>query len=370
MRGNRRSSRSAYMEWAKLRAGARFDLAGSDVGSLRLADFPASAEEILAALELTGAAGYGHGPLIERIAAKAGVEVDRVVLAAGTSMANHLAFAALLEPGDEVLIESPTYEILVDVARYLGAEVRRFRRRFEDGWAVDPEEIARATTARTRLVVLTNLHNPSGVRTPDPTIGRAAEIVADRGARLLVDEVYLDACFDPAARSAVHLGPNVLVTASLTKAYGLSGLRCGWVLAPSELAGRMRRLGDLHEASAAHPAERLAVLAFDRLDRVAERARDRLTRNRATLDSFLDGRPELSTVRPAGGTIVFPRLADGGVDPFCRRLRERWETSVVPGRFFGAVDHFRVGIGADPAVVEEGLRRLALALQETRSTPA
>lgn len=369
MRAPRRESGSPYMEWAKLHAHARFDLAASGVGSLPLselmAELPVPLEEVVAALEITGDPGYGYPPLLARLAAKAGVSGECVVSATGTSMANYLALASVLDPGEEVLIEEPTYELLVSTARYLGAEVRRFPRRFEDGWAVDPAEVERALTPATRLVVVTNLHNPSGVRTPDQVLARVAALAGDADARLLVDEVYLEACFDAPGRSAFHLGPNVLATASLTKAYGLSGLRCGWILAPPALAERMRHLDDLHGASAAHPAERLSVLALDHLAPIAERARTRLAKNRALLERFLDTRSDLAAVRPEAGTIAFPRLLRGDVDPLCRHLRARHDTTVVPGRFFGEPEHFRVGIGGETEVVEEGLRRLERALDET-----
>lgn len=369
MTGPRRESRSPYMAWAKLHAHARFDLAASGVGSLPLAELPVAPEEVLAALEITGEAGYGYPPLIERLAARAGVATENVVCATGTSMANHLALASVLDPGDEVLIEQPTYELLVSAARYLGAEVRRFPRRFENGWAVDPAAVERALTPRTRLVVVTNLHNPTGVRTPDEVLARLAALAGRQDARLLVDEVYLEACFDAPGRSAFHLGPNVVATASLTKAYGLSGVRCGWVLAPPALAERMRRLDDLYGASAAHPAERLSVLALDHLAPIAERARTRLAANRTLAERFLDARSELAAVRPEAGTIVFPRLLRGDVDELCRVLRERYDTSVAPGRFFEEPRHFRLGLGAETGVVEEGLRRLGLALDElVRST--
>jgi len=362
MSAPRRDSRSPYMEWAKLHAHARYGLAASGVGSLPLSELPVPPEEVLAALEITGEPGYGYPPLIERLAARSGVPTECVVCATGTSMANHLAMAALLDPGDEVLIEQPTYELLVSAARYLGAEVRRFPRRFEDAWSVDPEAVERALTPRTRLVVVTNLHNPTGVRTPDEVLARVAAVAGENDARLLVDEVYLEACFDPAARSAFHLGPNVLTTSSLTKVYGLSGVRCGWVLAPPALAERMRHLDDLYGASAAHPAERLSVLALDHLGPIAERARARLAANRSLLEAFLDARRDLEAVRPEHGTIAFPRFLDGDVEELCRSLRERYDTSVVPGRFFEAPDHFRVGIGAETEVVAEGLRRLGRAL--------
>src|SRR5262249_19041813 len=156
--------------------------------------------------------------------------------AMGTSMANHLAMAALVSPGDEVLIERPAYEPLVALARYLGAHVTRFERPFESGFAVDPDIVAAALTPRTKLVVLTNLHNPSGAFTDEATLTRVGEAARSVGARVLVDEAYLDAVFDELARTALRLGPTFVVTGSLTKVYGLSGLRCGWILAETSLA--------------------------------------------------------------------------------------------------------------------------------------
>ena len=118
------SKRSRYMEWAKTRSTARFNLATSGLTSVPITEFPLRMEE----LEVTGGDGYGYGPLLERIARHTGAPLECIVTAEGTSMANHLALAALLEPGDEVVIEEPTYGLLLDVAHYLGARVKRIAR--------------------------------------------------------------------------------------------------------------------------------------------------------------------------------------------------------------------------------------------------
>ena len=154
---NPEKKRSAYMEWAKTRSTAPFNLATSGLTSVLLADFPLQVEE----LEITGG-GYGYGPLLERIARHTGAPVESIVTAEGTSMANHLAMAALLEPGDEVVIEEPTYGLLLDVLHYLGARVKRVARRFENNFDLALPEMEEAITPATRLVVLSNLHNPTG----------------------------------------------------------------------------------------------------------------------------------------------------------------------------------------------------------------
>ncbi len=357
---SRREIGSVYMEWAKLHSKARFGLAGSDLLHYPFAELHARMED----LSLSPPGGYGYRPLLERLAARASISVDRVVHAQGTSMANHLAMAALIEPEDEVLIEQPGYEPIVAAAQYLGAKVRRFPRKFEDGFQVDPREIERTISPRTRLIVITNLHNPSGVRTPDSILRMVGEIARSLGAHVLVDEVYLEACFDSPWQSAIHLGPNFIVTSSLTKAYGLTALRCGWVFAAPALAERMWRINDLYGASSPYPTDLLSVVALDQLPQIRARAKKLLDTNRALLKTFLGSRKDLLAIWPEAGTIIFPQLSSGHADAFCQLLREKYETGVVPGRFFVAPEHIRIGIGGETDTVGEGLRRIGAALDE------
>ena len=153
-----RKKQSEYMNWAKTQSRARFNLATSGVGA-----FPLSELGALPPLEINGDNSYGYAPLQCAIAERQGVDPACVVTAAGTSGANYLAFATLLEPGDEVVVEHPTYGLLVDSLEYVGAVVKRFARTPENGFALDPAAVRRAVTPRTRLIVITNLHNPSSV---------------------------------------------------------------------------------------------------------------------------------------------------------------------------------------------------------------
>jgi len=351
---------SPYMEFAKLRSGAKYNLATSGIMSYPLADLPVRIE----ALEINGPTVYGYAPLQERIAAYNGVSPDCVLKADGTSLANHLAMAATFDPGDEVLIEHPTYELLESAALYLGADLRRFERRFEDGFRINPGEVERQITRRTKLIILTNLHNPSGAYADEATMQAVGETAKAHGARMLVDEVYLETFYGRRPRPAFHLGDHFLVTSSLTKAFGLSGLRCGWVLCSPELAHRMWRINDLYAATPAHPAELLSVIALDHLDKIAARAKRLLDQNRKSMDAFLGSRADLDFHRTSEGTIVFPKLRQGSVDDFLHLLREKYETSVVPGEFFDMPQHFRIGIGGDPEMTRIGFERLSLALDE------
>jgi aspartate/methionine/tyrosine aminotransferase len=368
MSGSARTKRSLYMEWAKTRSHAKFNLATSGLMSVPFAEFPVRLDE----LEITAPGAYGYEPLRERIARHTGVPGESVVAATGTSMANHLAMAAILEPGDEILIEQPTYGPLLDVAEYLSARVKRFQRRFDSGFALDMEELERCITPNTRLIVLTNLHNPSGALIPAETLLVIGKMAHRAGAHVLVDEVYLEMLFGRSAPFCFPLGGTIalasenpfIVTTSLTKVYGLSGLRCGWILASPDLAERMWLLNDLFGSVAAHAAERLSVMALDHLQQFRERAQSLLAANRALLDAFLDSRRDLECFRPPAGTVVFPRLTRGDPETFFKLLREKYETTVVPGKFFEMPQHFRIGIGGGTAGLRTGLERLSAALDE------
>jgi aspartate/methionine/tyrosine aminotransferase len=187
------------------------------------------------------------------------------------------------------------------------------------------------------------------------------------GAHVLVDEVYLDAVYAATPPTAYHLGPEFIVTNSLTKVYGLSGLRCGWILARPELARAMWRLNDLYGSIPAHPAELLSVAAFQSLHLIRERARKVVEADRAVLSEFLDSQPAFSAPRTPFGTTAFLCLTSGPVEAFLGHLRAAYETTAVPGRFFEMPNHFRIGMGVNTEMFREGLRRLSRALD--RSSP-
>src|ERR1044071_3545870 len=166
MTHSRSKAVSPYMEWAKFYSTAKFNLATSGMFSFPLAELGVALDQ----LEINGPSIYGYEPLIQAIARRYQVAQECVVSAVGTSMANYLALAATTEPGDEILVEQPTYELILSTAKYLGLEIRRFPRRAENNFAIDLADVERNLTPRTRVVAICNLHNPSGAQVPDTTL--------------------------------------------------------------------------------------------------------------------------------------------------------------------------------------------------------
>ncbi len=347
------------MHWAKTRPKVKYDLALSGILNLPIVELKFDQKD----LELHGDNAYGYRPLVEALAKHRQVDPETVVtVAGGTSMANHLAMAALLEHGDEVLIEHPTYDPLLAVAEYLGADIKRFPRRFEDEFKIDLGALDKQITSRTRLIVLTNLHNPSSALIDDATLRKIGELAREAGARVLVDEVYLEAMFKSAPPSSISFGSEFVVTSSLTKGYGLSGLRCGWIFAEPQLAEKIRRLDDIFAASAPSVMEQLSMFAIQRLPKIAARAKSMLDANRKTLQKFLNARDDVEIMPTKFGTTSFPRLPNVDVDKLCALLIEKYETAVVPGRFFESPQHIRIGMCCEPKSFSAGVRRLGQAL--------
>jgi aspartate/methionine/tyrosine aminotransferase len=356
-----RAMQSEYMHWAKFKRPVRYALTGSEVPHFRMDSLPLSITD----LDMDGASHPRYVPLRERIAERYGVRLEQVVAADGTSMANFLAMATLISPGDEVLVEHPTYELLLGALSFLGATIRRFGRKASDAFRLDPAAVEQALTPQTRLIVITNLHNPSSMLASEAELSAIGKLARGVGARVVVDEVYLDSAVPP-RRSSVHLGPEFVATNSLTKVYGLSGLRCGWILAQPELAERMWRLNDLFGVNQAHQAERLGCIAFDHLAEVIGDNPAILERNRKLFNGFVASRSDLDCATAEHGMTAFPRWAGGDTQRLDDHLRERYDASVVAGRWFEMPEHFRIGFGLQTDQFEEGLSRLEAALDDLK----
>jgi aspartate/methionine/tyrosine aminotransferase len=357
--------RLAYIEWAKSLPPVQVNLARSGVALCPASLLGLTMSDLVATLPVK----YGYAPLRDAIAARYDTRGDQVfAVSGGASYANWVACLAALDDcsrGTEVIVERPAYEPLLKIPRALGFRVRRLDRRLEDGYAIDLDRFASLVTTKTRLAIVTNLHNPSGARVPMATLRVMAAMLARVKAHLLVDEVYLESLFRRRPESCVHAGPNVLTTNSLTKAYGLDGLRAGWILGPPAMIARAQRIADLMTNNSVAAGERMALAAFRRLHVIDQRAHAILEPNLARVRAYFAREPRLRVVIPEGGNVVFPRLPPAiDSDRLVRHLVKTASTLVVPGRFFDAPRHIRLSFGCSPPVLGRGLANLSRALDD------
>ena len=349
-----------YIRWAKSLPPVKINLARSGIEHCPPSLLRLGARDLVANLPVK----YGYGPLKIAIAKRYGVAVDRVfTVSGGTGFANWVACAAVLHGaarGAEALVERRRTNRLSKSRRRSGSACRRFDRRFADGYAIDVDHFASRISPRTRVAIVSNLHNPSGARIDLPTLRKMARLVAKVGGVLLVDEVYLECLFRDHAESSVHAGPNVLTTNSLTKAYGLDGLRAGWILGSRSLVERAGLVNDLMTNNGVAPGERMALAAFDRLRDIDRRAHGILDPNLESVREFFSRERRLEAHVPEGGNVVFPRLPSSvDSDRLANRLLRRYSTLVVPGRFFGTPRHIRISFGCPRPLLERGLTNIS-----------
>jgi aspartate/methionine/tyrosine aminotransferase len=353
-----------YLQWAARHYGKlRFDLASSGIPTVPLTELGVPGAEAISD-------PTGWLALREACASYNDVPKDEAVASLGTTHALWLAYVSLAEPGDEVLVEDPAYEPLVRIAEGIGLQVVRYARPASERFALDPDRVKRAMSPRTKLVVVSDLHNPSGRRAGTEPLREVARIAGASGAFVLVDEVY--GAFDELADgsgvfrgSARKLAPNVVVASSLTKCYGVGPLRVGWMLGPAEV---VRRAEDAVLASCgalplAHA--HLALRAFERISPLARRAREIVGTKRERVGAWARSHCA-SWSDPEAGLFGFATLGRReDLTPLLERAAHQHQVLVAPGAFFGIPNGFRVAWSAPDAVLDEGLVRVSQALSLT-----
>jgi hypothetical protein len=309
----------------------------------------------------------GWPRLRDAIAAYNDVPREEANAALGTTHALWQAYAALTSPGDEVLVEEPAYEPLVRIAEGVGAHVTRFARDPADGFVLDPDRIAGAITGRTRVVVVTDLHNPSGVRTERDTLRAAAQVAEAGRAFLLVNEVYapFDDLVDASGvfrGSSRKIAPNVVAVGSLTKCYGLGPHRIGWLLGPRDVVERAGYAVTAACGVLPLPHAHLALQAFRQLGALARRSREVLGDKRGRVTAWARAQG-LSWSAPQSGLFGFAWLPGrGDLTPALEAAEREREVLVAPGAFFGVPNGFRIGWSLPVDLLHEALTRLAEAL--------
>jgi aspartate/methionine/tyrosine aminotransferase len=277
-------------------------------------------------------------------------EPDDVVVVSAAEEGIFVAYHALLGPGDHVVVETPCYESALQVARSTGAEVSEWRRSPVAGWAHDLDALAAALRPNTKLVYVNTPHNPTGLLMPRDVLDRVLELCAERGAWLFCDEVYRELEHDPADRlpAAVDLYDRALSLGSMSKTYGLAGLRLGWLASRDrETLSAIVDLKHYTTICASAPSELLSALALRHRHVLAGRSRALVLANLALVDAFLARHADrFSWTRPDAGTIGFVRVE--GVDDtsaICARLVADAGVLLLPGALVDEPGHVRLGFG-------------------------
>lgn len=301
---------------------------------------------------------YGEEVMLDELRAQ--VPGCDALVAAGASHVHFCIAAAILRPGDRVLFEAPGYLSLLDSLSMLDVEAIRFRRSFDDGFRLPLEQLeAVISQVQPRLVLLTNLHNPSGVALSEAEMDGLAGLCERTGVEVLCDEVYLP-YLDPQPAPLHTRHPLITSVCSFNKSYGLPQVRVGWAQARPELVERARRIVDATTIHNSCLSDQVAAVAWPQREQLRQRARATATAGWQVAAPWLERLP-LEVVAPAGGLVCFPRVPeqyfeDG--EAFRKALLEVG-VGVTPGSFFGAPHHVRIGFRETPERLEEAFSRMA-----------
>jgi aspartate/methionine/tyrosine aminotransferase len=349
-----------------------YDMSESGVRPLTLRELVGMGFDLDAFLDqpLGYSQSNGTVELRERISALyPGSTVDHIEVTNGTSEANYIVALTLVRPGDTVVIEAPNYMQMPGVARSLGAAVRSFPLRQDTGWEPDWDEFERVVDAGTRFLYLSNPNNPTGAVLSDAAMQRIVDRAERTGTWILADEVYLGAEIDrPRTRSFWGMSDRVIVTSGLSKAYGIPGVRIGWIVAPPAIVAECWSQHDYLTIGPNKLSDRIAQVAVEAgtRERCYARTREILQQNlpiaREWLSTF-GGR--LTWREPQAGAIALVKYQAGAPSlEVAERVRIRQNTLIVPGVHVGLEGHLRVWLGGREPFLREGLRRIG---EELRS---
>lgn len=304
---------------------------------------------------------------------------DDVLVTAGAALALFIVSTTLLERGDHLIVVRPNYATNIETPRALGADITYLDLRFEDGWRLDVDVLRQALRPNTRLVSLTTPHNPTGTLLSQADLGRVLSLLEGHGAYLLVDETYREMAFGQVPPVAASLSPRAISVSSMSKTFGLPGIRIGWLLCrDAGLSERFLAAKEQIIITNSVVDEAIALRYLTHKSRHLVRIRQHIDQHRAIVRAWL-AEPTtaelIECVEPQGGVVCFPRLRDPqrhgiDVDAFYRILNERYQTYVGPGHWFEQDRRYlRIGFGwPSTDDLKTGLGNITKALLDARGT--
>jgi aspartate/methionine/tyrosine aminotransferase len=318
---------------------------------------------------------YGHHTgepnLRECIARQyAGLSAEHIVVTSGASEAIFSLNAALVKPGDHVIVEHPNYPSLYDIPESLGCDVSLYALQYDKHFKPDLEELEALMTAETRMISFTHPNNPTGSMISVAELEALVQFCEDHDVYLLFDETYRDLDFENALPPAATLSPRAISISTMSKCYGLPGIRIGWLAArdPSILDAILTIREQVTITNNAL-GEAIALHVLSDREKYLNKARQHVEANRKLVTEWIENHAAFEWVAPEAGVVGLPRIKEGiAVDPetLYRRLAEKYKTFAVPGRCFGLDNrHFRLGFGATRDEIRQGLKNLDSALAES-----
>jgi aspartate/methionine/tyrosine aminotransferase len=354
-----------YIDWFRVNwKDIKYDLATSGMHAVTQKDLDIRLED----LDFGKTLFYGHPRLVELISEIYGVKQEEVLVTTGSTHANFLICTLLLKEGDEVIIEHPVYTPLLDLVKAFNCKIKFLERKFENGYQVNVNELNEEINKNTRLIIFTNLHNPSGTMTNLTTLKAVSEIAEDNQIHVLSDEVYRDFMMEDAPPIFSSLTKFGISNCSLSKFYGSGALRVGWAMCSPEMGERARKLNDYVTAVNSCAGEISGSQILEKRNWFVEKIKGITEINRPIIKEWMERRSDLEWVEPKYGVICFPRLKNGGDSmKLAEHLLDKYRTMISPGRFFGFEDHFRIGFGAEKDILKGGLENLGRALDDLKN---
>jgi hypothetical protein len=303
-----------------------------------------------------------------------GLPPEKVLIAVGCSGANFFVASALLNPGDEVLLERPMYEPLLRVVEACGGKVRFVDRRPENDFDLLPEDVEKAVTPKTKLVFITNMHNPTGRLISPEQMKQIGEIAARRGAYVIADEIYTEflRCAEGADMpgrfpTGAALHENIIATSGFSKVYGIGGPRLGWVLGNPGVLARAYDVIRGTIGQIATTSVNILIPVLEKEEWLRARTIRLMGDRMEMIRRWCESRGDLKFIKPAGSGICFVRLP-AGVDSmqFCERLIAEYKTMLVPGDFYGAPGYVRVSALPKHEMIETGLANASALLDKMK----